>query len=274
MPQKGRLIIIALLFSAFAWGYKQDALVASWRSWREPAPQPPPAEQTTPTTPPAVQPVTPNNTALYPTTPNNSVVIQPENPAVASDPVPPAQNTGEKNALSDTLDSIRPGQIQQNQIVQRNAYFEKLSQQLRDLQGGAPNAPAPQAPGDPSAQMPPPVFVPPNQPVPLPGADGNGGGPSPIYPNLPPNFAPQLENQMPPPPGGYTAPPMPPSGLDQTTPNAPPEETDDDEEADDEADDSDKGPILYREDRDNSNLMFRTLPLEESDDSDPPSIFL
>jgi hypothetical protein len=70
--------------------------------------------------------------------------------------------------LSNTLDSIRPGQIEPRKLTQRNAYFEKLSQQLRELQGGnvspqpspqaspAPGYAAPGYPQQPSAFAPPP----------------------------------------------------------------------------------------------------------------------
>ncbi len=43
------------------------------------------------------------------------------------------QNTN--SGLSDTMNSIKSGGIRDQQITRRNAYFEKLSQQLKDLKG-------------------------------------------------------------------------------------------------------------------------------------------
>lgn len=54
------------------------------------------------------------------------------------------QNTKQNSGLSDTMNSINSGGIQDKQISRRNAYFEKLSQQLKDLKGE--QAPSPDQP--------------------------------------------------------------------------------------------------------------------------------
>lgn len=45
------------------------------------------------------------------------------------------QQLGVNTSLHSTIDSIQPGQIDDRRIMKRNAYFEKLSQQLKKLQG-------------------------------------------------------------------------------------------------------------------------------------------
>jgi hypothetical protein len=43
----------------------------------------------------------------------------------------------DKPKLADSLNSFKKGGLDQNQKIRRNAYFEKLSQQLKELQGGS-----------------------------------------------------------------------------------------------------------------------------------------
>ena len=49
----------------------------------------------------------------------------------------PLQQQG-PNAMVESLNSAAPGAIDTRQVIQRNAYFEKLSQQLRELKGEEP----------------------------------------------------------------------------------------------------------------------------------------
>ncbi len=54
----------------------------------------------------------------------------------------PYASMGKPASLAGTMDSIRPGRIQNQQRQKRNLYFERLSQQLKDLQGND-NTPPP-----------------------------------------------------------------------------------------------------------------------------------
>ncbi len=77
--------------------------------------------------------------------PANGAAPPPPFPGQPPYPQPSPQLAGQPNAaMAATLDSITPGSVQENQIAQRNLYFEKLSQQLKDLQGG--EAPPPVQP--------------------------------------------------------------------------------------------------------------------------------
>lgn len=148
MPSRSKVSsLVLILVLAFVWGYKRDALLQAWASWGTAAP----AESSAPVAQSlaAEVPVAPPPTA--PAQPG----LAPPPRAPAPPPGPAAQNPPTQNNLTTTLDSIRPGQIQQEQIVQRNAYFEKLSQQLRELQGGTPPPPGANPPTEPDPPPPP-----------------------------------------------------------------------------------------------------------------------
>ena len=51
----------------------------------------------------------------------------------------PYLHPGQAAQLNNTLDSIRPGQIEEKRLRKRNLYFEKLSEQLKELQGKQKN---------------------------------------------------------------------------------------------------------------------------------------
>jgi hypothetical protein len=75
--------------------------------------------------------------------PANGAAAPPPFPGQPPYPQSSPQLAGQPNpAMAATLDSITPGSVQENQIAQRNLYFEKLSQQLKDLQGGETPPPA------------------------------------------------------------------------------------------------------------------------------------
>lgn len=114
---------------------------------------PPPGAQ-----PPASMPKQTAGRWIYPGPQSNTPGGQPvgplplpmASPAPGSGPAAPGQPNP---AFAATMDSITPGSVQENQITQRNLYFEKLSQQLKELQGEQPPAALPpQDPGAAAAQ--------------------------------------------------------------------------------------------------------------------------
>jgi len=78
---------------------------------------------------------------------SNSVpgVVQSNDPYAQLKQAGPPPNSG---TLRNTLDSITQGQIADQQVQKRNLYFERLSSQLKELQGEAP----PINPGYPSSE--------------------------------------------------------------------------------------------------------------------------
>lgn len=59
--------------------------------------------------------------------------------ASTKSPLLPSVTNAPKNSLNSALDSIQPSQIQEGQKAQRNLYFEKLSEQMRQLQQQQPS---------------------------------------------------------------------------------------------------------------------------------------
>lgn len=209
MPSRSKIsALVLLMIAAFAWGYKRDALLDAWASWKAA----PSATDTSVGAPTGNASATlnpqPLQTGLAPrpfsgTGPGMGVAGQPVPPNVPPGYPGPGIQQPATNTLTNTLDSIRPGEIQPEQLTQRNAYFEKLSQQLRELQGGTPYPPG---------ATPPPPDIPPPQ---VPGADA-----------LP--FAP---NMAPPPPPG-----VPQADFDQSpTDDREPEDQVEEELADDDS---------------------------------------
>ena len=194
-PQIRRPVVIGLLLIvAFFWGYRRDEVITDltglWHSDQTPpGPQPAgdPASAAAPLTGSPYQtgpsaggnPPGPNNLAPppqagapgFPGRPAGSAANPPGGPFPVGSPQPGAHPQPAAPNIKQTLESITPGSPQENQIAQRNLYFEKLSQQLKDLQG--------------------------EQPPPVP-ADNNSGG---LKPGTP-----QPENLIPsnPPAGGQT----------------------------------------------------------------------
>ncbi len=204
MPNRSTIITVAVLLGvAFLWGYKQEALLAAWENT---APEPAPAGAPEPVAAPA--PPVPGQ----PVVASNPVPVVP-NTAPGSPFSPPAGTAARQpNTFGSSLESIRPGQIPQEQITQRNAYFDKLSQQLRDLQGGTP-----QQPGELPAPPPPPIEAPPPPPG-YPGSFPPDGAP----PGFPDGNNPYVAPQ-----GDFDQPTV---GIEED------DEGDEDLEADDDAD--------------------------------------
>lgn len=144
------LFATALMVASALWGYSGDTFLENLASlktrtisWFKSSEKPAPVE----TTP-----------AQAASSESGIVAVSPQgngaNPFQQAAQNPYAQLMGgakpAAGTLSKTLDSIRPGQVQETQKVQRNAYFEKLSEQLKQLQGENPPPP----PAEPKAEQP------------------------------------------------------------------------------------------------------------------------
>ena len=149
----GYLLISLVVLGAFVWGYKRDSIslwLARNNKGADKAKEAPP-DKAEPK--PEAVPVTAVPAAKEQSRP----ISLPANPyqALARNPMQPAATPGARpypsSGLTQTLDSIQPGEITDNQIIRRNAYFEKLSQQLKELKGET--APSPVLP--PQAALPP-----------------------------------------------------------------------------------------------------------------------
>lgn len=73
---------------------------------------------------------------------------KPPQPSVEKDPPPLPANPYEQfmkavepNNLNDSLKSLDSGELRDEQVIKRNEYFEKLSQQLKELQGNGGGPP-------------------------------------------------------------------------------------------------------------------------------------
>lgn len=161
---KRYLFLMLILGAAFIWGYKRDTIFLAINQFsgrvKEAHTEEARNEEThaKETSSPAAKTETPVPAAALPlpamhtpqTAPQAAKAPPPENPyqrlmnmtnpgSQASPPESP--KTG---ALANTLDSIRRSGIEDQQIMRRNAYFEKLSQQLKELKGESP-PPQPEA---------------------------------------------------------------------------------------------------------------------------------
>ncbi len=161
----GLLVFVVLL--AFSWGYKREEIgrfLADPSRFFRRSSNPPPAtadssslkdgslkDRAVPpaSTDPRALPVPLPTAAL----PSNLTARAPD---LALHPAPKSYSEymsehgkkvgpGTGNTLANTLDSIRPGEVDSAQVDRRNAYFDKLSQQLQELKGEPPpkNTPAP-----------------------------------------------------------------------------------------------------------------------------------
>lgn len=173
--------ILSLLCLAFGWGYvgpdAAQALTRRWNSWRTPKTEAPPTDPAPPApalnAPNAAQPPV---VALQhlPGQPPIPPGMRP--PGAAMPPPPVFPNAAKPESLGQTLDTIRPGQVPPDQISQRNAYFERLSESLKQANNAPPPAPAN---GNPQLAPPPAPFAlpPPNIQPPAPPYAGMPGGP-------------------------------------------------------------------------------------------------
>ncbi len=151
---KGPLLIVAVICASFFLGYKQDVLISgiesSWESWRtsrdstvsSSIPSRPTTDEAGGTSS-QISPAPAVSSSPYPPSP------YPVGKGSSSSPTPP-----QKNPKRESLDSIAPGSVQPKQEQQRNLYFEKLSEQLRELRGESPpSSPPPPAPSPTSSSI-------------------------------------------------------------------------------------------------------------------------
>ena len=138
MLLRRQLTFLVILGAAFAWGYFGDsfhsASPATIVSERNDLPKTQPTD-------------TPKNGAAkdvpLPLAATGTVHPSGPPPRPPGAEVPARQLTPPTGSLANTLDSIQPGKAQDTQIEQRNAYFDRLSQQLRELNTAGNGAIAP-----------------------------------------------------------------------------------------------------------------------------------
>ena len=173
---KGPLLIAAIVCAAFLWGYQGDSL-KNWfnRSAEAPVSPEPPVQQQAVAPPSEPKPVPPPASANYLSVPfpqqgfgKAPAPGVPANPYAALNKA--ASPPGQSGSLAQTMDSINSGQIQDEQVVRRNAYFEKLAEQLKELRGESPPPTAPPSPSAEPATEAYPPFGAANPPIP--GQDG------------------------------------------------------------------------------------------------------
>lgn len=140
---KRYLFLMLILGAAFTWGYKRDTIFAAIDQF---------SGHTKEALAPTAKTETPVPAALPPPVmhppqipPQAAKAPPPENPYqrfmnMANPGSQASTQSPKTGALANTLDSIRRSGIEDQQIVRRNAYFEKLSQQLKELKGEAPPA--------------------------------------------------------------------------------------------------------------------------------------
>lgn len=188
---KGPILIAAVVCCAFLWGYQQNSLRDMFARIRS-VPKSEPVAEPVPQVAEAPQQVKPPAAAAN--TAYLSVPFPQQPAANAAPPPPPPVNPyaalGKASAgprqngnLAATMDSINSGEIQDEQVVRRNAYFEKLADQLKELRGEPPPPTAPSGSGDVAAENQP-AFATPNFPG-LPDTQ-NPEAPAPVEANEPP----------------------------------------------------------------------------------------
>lgn len=156
MSWRGPVAISIVLFVSFLWGYKREMFSGAISN-------PPKSQPLTPTEPAQVakpsavptgiitQVANPTPVAKIPSIVVPKTVEEPE-----SEPAPPVEYTQPHNpyeelsrklkeqqannteSMAETFGSIRRDKIDEAQALQKNAYFRKLSEQLKELQGQAP----------------------------------------------------------------------------------------------------------------------------------------
>ncbi len=133
MALRRQLTFLVILGAAFAWGYFGDVISIA------PAPQTPidTVDLAKPDRPKAPAAESANQATPAP------VIFSGPPPRPPGAEVPARQLTPPTGSLANTLDSIQPGKAQDTQIEQRNAYFDRLSQQLKALNTTGNGAVAP-----------------------------------------------------------------------------------------------------------------------------------
>ncbi len=185
MPLRRPLPFFVALAIAFAWGYFGDSLrqpfsPSQTRDAKNEA-GPTPIDSSSKVNS-VVESGTGSPVAGRPGLPTAAMTAPPAPYAPGPPPRPPGAEAPARvpgaptNTLANTLESIQPGKAQDSQIEQRNAYFDRLSQQLKELNttgSPPPIAPLPggqSAPENPYAAPPTgaPIQI---QPEPLPPAE-------------------------------------------------------------------------------------------------------
>ena len=128
---KGAIAVGVIVFLAFFTGYKQDALERLWQRMLAANPDPvQPVKQDAVLVQSGADAVSPPaETVPIPAPPQGEKQAQ---PAHGLNPM------GSQDSLRRSLDAIRPNKVPEERRQYRNAYFDKLSQQLKELQGEAP----------------------------------------------------------------------------------------------------------------------------------------
>jgi len=169
---KGPIFIGLLALSAFLWGYRRDLIKTGWFNFLSPFFS---SEQTETQAKSVVTTDKPKERPVVTKAPNpmNAADVYKQLSVVGAKP--PPRPIRKNPSFSETLQSIKAGKVGEKKKAKRNLYFEKLSQQLKELQGQKP------LDAD-SAKLIPPSGTPGKQPAP------------------PPKPAPRLEPPRTPPP--------------------------------------------------------------------------
>lgn len=138
---KAAISLCALIAVAFVVGLKQDAVRAMWEDLFKAAPVTPETGVTPDVAPvgkdPAPQVASPIAIPKVVTPGGNPTGTRLPFAPTPGNLVSPTQ-TKSQESLGKTLDSINSGEVKDEQIERRNLYFERLSQQLKELQGQQP----------------------------------------------------------------------------------------------------------------------------------------
>lgn len=141
---KGPGLVIILICLSFTVGYTEENFWQWWNTPQEkpqeveqpaevlqPAPPPKPLKKSAASGSPAPMPYTSPAFSGFNANGNSSKKMIPP-PQASMSPVSRARNNP---SLKSTLNSVKRGEIDDNQVIRRNAYFEKLSKQMRELKG-------------------------------------------------------------------------------------------------------------------------------------------
>lgn len=142
---KKLLPIIFLIGLAAAWGYfGNDSLNIETKPVTEASNQTKEVEE-----PKDFQPVPQAIPEAIPNEANPPIINE---MPTAENPYEQFMKAAQPKSLNDSLNSLNSGEIRDDQVIRRNEYFEKLSEQLKELQGnggGPPPELEPQQEGEP-----------------------------------------------------------------------------------------------------------------------------
>lgn len=130
---KHTITVCSILLASFIWGWKQDSISSKINSLLSKKAFFLQEEKTEKEQLPLAE----NQERLNPEQAPTNQPIEPEanNPYKALMDLERKSKPSQPNSLVETLDSIRPNKIDDKKQIQKNAYFEKLSQQLKELRG-------------------------------------------------------------------------------------------------------------------------------------------